>query len=235
MQIYCEKCGQTMNENQFYTSKNLERYPNNGKLNICKQCLTMHVDNWNPETYLPILEDIDVPYIKEEWDKILEKHLEKHGNDPTKMTGLTILGRYLSKMKLRQWADYRWADTERIQEELKMKKTQSMKASGYTEEEIEQHLAVDHTPARPSLMGSSSPEEFVPEPDEFMDQLTEEDKTYLKLKWGKTYRAEEWIKLEQLYEDMLASYDVQGAGHKDTLKMVCKASLKANQLIDIGD
>lgn len=34
---------------------------------------------------------------------------------------------------------------------------------------------------------------------------------------------------------MMGSYDVQGAGHIDTLKLVCKTSLKANQLIDIGD
>lgn len=34
---------------------------------------------------------------------------------------------------------------------------------------------------------------------------------------------------------MMSSYDIQGAGHKDTLIMVCKASLKANQLIDAGD
>jgi polyhydroxyalkanoate synthesis regulator phasin len=34
---------------------------------------------------------------------------------------------------------------------------------------------------------------------------------------------------------MMASYDVQGAGHIDTLKLVCKTSLKCNQLIDIGD
>jgi hypothetical protein len=33
----------------------------------------------------------------------------------------------------------------------------------------------------------------------------------------------------------MASYDIQGAGHIDTLKLVCKTSLKANQLVDIGD
>jgi hypothetical protein len=71
--------------------------------------------------------------------------------------------------------------------------------------------------------------------DDFIDDLTEEDRTYLRLKWGKTYKPEEWIRLEQLYEEMMSSYDVQGAGHIDTLKLVCKTSLKANQLIDIGD
>ena len=34
---------------------------------------------------------------------------------------------------------------------------------------------------------------------------------------------------------MMESYDIQSAGHIDNLKLVCKTSLKANQLIDIGD
>jgi hypothetical protein len=33
----------------------------------------------------------------------------------------------------------------------------------------------------------------------------------------------------------MESYDIQTAGHIDTLKLICKTSLKANQLIDIGD
>jgi hypothetical protein len=54
----------------------------------------MHVDNWDPSTFIPILQEIDVPYIKEQWDQLLEKF----GQDPSKITGTTILGRYLSKM-----------------------------------------------------------------------------------------------------------------------------------------
>ena len=34
---------------------------------------------------------------------------------------------------------------------------------------------------------------------------------------------------------MMGSYDIQAAGHLDTLKLICKTSLKANQLLDIGD
>jgi hypothetical protein len=33
----------------------------------------------------------------------------------------------------------------------------------------------------------------------------------------------------------MESYDIQTAAHKDTLKLICKTSLKANQLIDMGD
>ena len=222
-----------MDETQFYTSHNLEKYPNGGKLKQCKKCITMHVDNWDPSTFIPILQEIDVPYIKEQWDQLLEKF----GQDPTKITGATILGRYLSKMKLTQWNKYRFADTERLELEAKEKKAQSMRAAGYSGEEIEQQLSVDRTPPRPKFIEDGQATELVYEDahDDMEDTLTDEDKTYLRIKWGKGYRPSEWIQLEQLYEDMTASYDIQGAGHIDTLKLVCKTSLKANQLIDMGD
>jgi hypothetical protein len=34
----------------------------------CKKCLTRHVDNYNPDTYLWILQEIDVPYIPDQWN-----------------------------------------------------------------------------------------------------------------------------------------------------------------------
>ena len=104
---YCEKCNRTMGEENFYGSNNLEKYPD-GKFKICKKCMTMHVDNWNPDTYLWILQDADVPYIPDEWNKLLATY----GRDRSKLTGTTILGRYLAKMKLKQYKDYRWKDNE---------------------------------------------------------------------------------------------------------------------------
>jgi hypothetical protein len=32
--------------------------------------------------------------------------------------------------------------------------------------------------------------------DDLGNDLTDEDKTYLRLKWGKAYKPEEWVKLE---------------------------------------
>lgn len=230
-QYYCKTCGRTMDEDQFYTSNNTEKYPNGGKLHECKKCLTLYIDNWDPETYKHILQELDVPYIKAEWDGLLDKY----GKDPTKMTGMTILGRYLSKMKLKQWKTYRWEDTERLAQEAEEKKVAILRQQGYSGEQIEAELAVDHTPARPKMATNPQNVVYEEEPDEFQDQLTDEEKTYLRLKWGRGYRADEWVRMEQLYEDMMASYDIQGAGHKDYLIMICKTSLKANQLIDAGD
>lgn len=227
-----------MDDTQFYTSKNIEKYPPDGKMDVCKKCLTMHVDNWNPETYKWILQEIDVPYIKEEWNGLLERY----GKDPKKVTGLTIIGRYLSKMKLKQWNKYTWADTEALEKDSTEKKVLSMKAQGFTEDEIQEQLAIDRTPPKPKELedvqapvGTPEYQDPEEEEDDFSDQLTEEDKLMLRLKWGRGYSWEERVRMEQLYKDMMSSYDIQGAGHKDTLIMVCKTSLKANQLIDAGD
>jgi hypothetical protein len=42
------------------------------------------------------------------------------------------------------------------------------------------------------------------------------------------YRPDEWVQLEQLYVDMMNSYDIQTAGDKATLLLACKANLKSN-------
>ena len=83
---FCEKCKKTMNIKEFYGSNNLEKYPD-GKLNVCKKCLTMHVDNWNPDTFLPILQECDVPYIPKIWNN----KLATYGKDRSKVTGMTII------------------------------------------------------------------------------------------------------------------------------------------------
>ena len=239
---YCSKCNRTMGAEQFYGSNNLVKYPE-GKLNQCKKCTSMHVDNFNADSYLWILQECDVPYVPDEWNKLLAKY----GQDRAKLTGMTILGRYLSKMKLKQYKDYTWKDTEFLQEVANKKIEETMKRQGYDAQSIA--MAIDKasiTIPEGELIEPAAVEQPVEEiddyfaqqsgaADDFTDDLTEEDRKYLRLKWGKTYKPEEWIALEQLYEEMMSSYDVQGAGHIDTLKLVCKTSLKANQLIDIGD
>ena len=244
--FYCEKCNRTMSAEQFYGSNNLDKYPE-GKLKQCKKCISMHVDNFNPDTYLWILQECDVPYVQDEWNKLLASY----GKDKSKLTGMTILGRYLSKMKLKQWRDYHWEHTDYLQEVANKKIEETMKRQGYDAVQINEAVTKatftipDEILKEPEYTPYTGPTGYFEEDDYFAqqsgedtsfdDDLTEEDRTYLRLKWGKTYKPEEWIKLEQLYEEMMSSYDIQTAGHIDTLKLVCKTSLKANQLLDIGD
>ena len=209
----------------------------------------MHIDNWKPETYLPILKEVDVPYIPDEWNKLLAKY----GKDRSKVTGMTIFGRYLAKMRLNQYSEYRWQDTAFIQQ-LKDKETkEAMTRQGYDTQEIAQtlmekqslipdvdsvvydHQAMVKPEEEPNPFISAGESDYFDyqndiATEELVAQLTDEDKIYLRLKWGKNYRPDEWVALENLYNEMTESYDIQTAGHFDTLKMVCKTSLKANQL-----
>lgn len=245
-QMYCEKCNKTMNVDQFYQSNNIEKYPQK-YLHQCKKCITMHVDNWNPDTYLWILQEVDVPYIPEEWNKLLASY----GKDKSKVTGTTIIGRYFSKMKLKQWKEYRWKDTEFLQELANNKIEQAMKRQGYDAQQITEAIekatfTIPEGELQPPPPPPQSEYEYNNGPDYFdemngfddsviTDELTDEDKLMLRMKWGKMYKPEEWVQLEKLYNDMMESYDIQTAGHIDTLKKICKTSLKSDQLLDMGD
>ena len=242
---YCERCNHTMSEENFYTSNNMEKYAPDGKLHVCKKCATAHINNWDPDTYLWVLQEIDVPYVPDEWNKLLMKY----GQDRAKLTGMTILGRYLSKMKLKQYKDFRWEHTEFLQEQANAKIEQTMKRQGYDAAQIAEAITKatftlpvgELPPYEPEIQAPPlQVEDYFAEQsgamdDDLVSDLTEEDRLYLRLKWGKTYKPEEWVQLEKLYNEMMESYDIQSAGHIDTLKLVCKTSLKANQLLDIGD
>lgn len=247
--FFCDKCQRTMRGTEFYGSNNLEKYPE-GKLHQCKKCLTMHVDNWDSSTYMWILEECDVPYIPEEWNKLLQKY----ASEGKTITGTTILGRYLAKMKLKQFRDYRFKDTEFLQQMADHKVEETMKRQGYEAAEIakvieQSHISAPERPTPPPLTIPNSNntdsvslgiEDYFAEQNSEYDidiaaDLTDDDKRYLLLKWGKSYTPEEWVKLEQLYNEMMQSYDIQSAGHIDNLKLLCKTSLKSNQLLDIGD
>lgn len=239
---YCEKCNRTMGREQFYSSNNLEKYPNEGVFPQCKKCMTMHVDNWDPDTYIWILQEADVPYIPEEWNKLMATYAK----DRSKVTGMSIIGRYLSKMKLKQWKQYRWKDTEFLQELANNKIEQTMKRQGYDAAQIATAINKATFELPPGEIAIPEYEEgqedtFIQSPTQTTEEeafdlgLTEEDIRYLRLKWGKMYRPEEWVTLEQLYVDMMNSYDIQAAGDINTLKLACKSSLKANQLLDLGD
>lgn len=246
---FCEKCKKTMRADQFYGSNNLKKYPD-GKLNSCKACVSMHVDNWNPDTFLWILQECDVPWVPDEWNKLLKNYAA----DRTKVTGMTILGRYLSKMKLKQHKDYRWKDTEFLQQLADHKTEEAMKRQGYGAAEITQVIMDNRAtipegnveiPVYNDQMNPFAEQQDMPQEDYFDSQsggedditqdLTDEDRRFLRLKWGKAYKPEEWVQLEQLYQQMMQSYDITAAGDINSLKIACKASLKTNQLLDIGD
>lgn len=253
--IVCEKCGRARNEGDFYT------YKDGRKTELCKDCLTMHIDNFNPDTYLWLLEKMDVPYIPGEWDILRDRAFAKN---PNKMNGKSVFGKYLSKMKLNQFNKYTWADTEKLQA-LKAEKEKAQQAERDAvdkafEEELKKQLELGNIteaeyktrmPAPVQAAEYQGPtseelsrqagnpfmqEKFVqvdlPDPT---DDLTEDDLKYLAMKWGALYQPREWVELEKMYEEMINSFDIQDADTINSLIIICKLNLKANQAIDMGD
>lgn len=255
-QCYCEKEGKWARSINFYT------YKDGSKSKMCKQCLTMHINNFEPNTFLWLLEDFDVPYVPAEWNTLRDRAFAK---DPKKMNGMSVFGKYLSKMKLKQWKEYGWADTERLkalnEEKARVKTAEEEKADAETERELKEKLAngeiseaeyktlmpaptlyedqlatpsslIDQQVSNPYQEDNFMSEDELPDP---AADLTKDDKKYLAMKWGRLYKPNEWIQLEKDYNDMMNSFDIQDADTKNTLILICKTNLKMNQAIDMGD
>ena len=250
----CEKCGKTMDERNFYTHKD------GNKTKLCKKCLTLHIDNFNPDTYLWALELLDVPYVPEEWNVLRDRAYAKN---PFGMNGMSVFGKYLSKMKLKLWKDYTWADSEKLQALNAEKRAATEKTSeanlAYNEElkkqyengEIPeaQYKTLVSTEIQNAEMAFKAPiseiaengfyneKNFISE-DELInpaDELTQEDKIMLAMKWGRLYKPREWVELEKKYQEMMKSFDIQDSDTEGTLLVICKIYLKMNQAIDCGD
>lgn len=263
-QRYCSKCRKTMADTNFYT------YKDGSKCELCKSCLTMHINNFDESTYLWLLEKFDLPYLPWEWNVLRDRAYQK---DPYKMNGMSVFGKYLSKMKLKQYVDpvtkksYGWADSAMLQEkhdaqaklygqpeEIAMQQMAEMEeayrngeiteAQWMTYKELKapepEFQVVSGTTVTTAGPGggiypvNDNPFEQVDVPDVGND-LTEEDKIYLAMKWGRLYSAPDWVYLEQKYNDFMNSFDIQGAARIDTLIQICKLSLKMNQALDTGD
>lgn len=244
----CQKCGKTMDSKQFYT------YHDGRKTELCKKCLTMHIDPFNESTFLWLLEKMDVPYIPQEWNVLRDKDFAKN---PNKVTGMGVFGKYLSKMKLNQWNKYRWGDNEIIQAKNALRVQEEIEAQKRFEEDVQeqfdkgeiseaQYKTLMSTETQNAAMqvmmptgqsiGANNPfneNNFMRE-DQLMDpsaDLTEEDKLYLAMKWGRLYKPNEWVELEKKYTEMMDSFDIQDSDTNGTLILTCKTYLKMNQAI----
>ena len=183
-------------------------------MDLCKKCLTMHIDNFNPETFLWILQDMDLPYIPEEWNVLRDRAFAKNPN----LTGMSVFGKYLSKMKLKQFKIYGWEDSEKLQalneEKKKAVAVEREKHEAFLKEQLDngeiteaQYKTLVSTPtqnqeqlyAQPVAAGVDNPygdgSSFIPEEDlvDLGAELTDEDKTYLAMKWGRLYKPAEWV------------------------------------------
>jgi len=175
--------------------------------------------------------------------------------------GLSVIGKYISKMKLKQFKEYGWEDTERLQalreEKNRAKDAERAAAEEALKEQLDQGLITEAQ--YKTLVSADTQNEAIKNaevfvnpiaanpyanPNAFMAEtelvdlgadLTEDDKKAMAMKWGRLYKPYEWVELEKTYQEMTESFDIQDADTINTLILICKTNLKMNQFLDQGD
>lgn len=255
----CARCRKAKDiDKGYYKDKNKQPFDK------CKDCMTAHLDVYNPDTYMHLLKEIDVPFVEEKWMGLIDKAYQR---DPSKFSHQSIFGKYISSMKLKPWCNYTWADTEKFKEESDKKKAElaeeraklkadydNMLANGEITAEEYDSLILPLTDQKPPMMESrervpASEQEaigkdnaynennFIPEEDidDGSGNLSEDDKLYLALKWGRLYKPGEWIQLEKFYNQTKESFEIADSDTEATVILLSKTNLKMNQAIDNGD
>ena len=112
--ILCKKCGHVLQDKNFYKDRS-------GKpIDMCKKCISLHINVTKPETFTWILEKLDVIYLEEEFNISVNKDYAKKG--PDNFNHAAAFGKYLAKMKLNPWNQYGYADSEKIKAEREARK-----------------------------------------------------------------------------------------------------------------
>ena len=141
------------------------------------------------------------------------------------------MGRYLSSMKLVQWRNYSWKDSDELNKNIEQKAENATEEQAQEREKRNEALRKDFEegnisqaeyetltsvdfqkevndslgmnlpgaiPMPTNIPGGNLEDSFaVKEEDLPSVELTEEDKIRLALKWGRLYKPNEWIELEQ--------------------------------------
>lgn len=100
MNIFCDKCKRLEPETNFWKKRNGNYHT------ICKSYYRDTVDPYDTSTFLPLLKELDIPYIPDEWNHVIQWS----NKDKSKNT----IGRYIAKMNLVAFRDMTFQDTNRF-------------------------------------------------------------------------------------------------------------------------
>lgn len=231
---FCLSCKKTLDEKQFFKTSRTDKH-SSGVLPECKTCITMRVDDTDPATFLPILREIDVPYIPGEWRALLMKKDSRSSS---------ILGKYVSKMRLNQFKKYRWADSEKLAKDeadallaaFRQETNTETEAEAKVEEVMGMADLAGQKPKMQTMTTEAMPAQLyglTPETSKY--NLTQEEINQLKLDWGEDYMEDQYLQMEQMLQDMMEAYVIQDPIAISNARMICKMTMKMNKFLDIDD
>ena len=108
MKITCKECGQDLPEKDFWEVR-IGRNEHK-RFDKCKKCCLKSIDIYDYKSIIPLLEELNFPYIQEQLSTIYQRWWD---NDPSCQR---IISQYLSKMKLMSFRDYTFEDSNMLNE-----------------------------------------------------------------------------------------------------------------------
>lgn len=278
----CEKCGRNL---RVESHSDYWRKRTGGWATVCKECMVNGKDPRDEKQFLPILKELDFPYVEKTW--VLQFN-RAYRQNPDNVDLVKFFGRYLRSLSLASSSAggkgfdateelnslpsakatepmYTFEDLERLAaedakkvEELK-RKEEEKEAKRKTKEEIpkrgpgrprKERPPEEEKPAKKAkkvkeasaaTMATLVPQTPPPymatlgiDEENIANELTDEDKKYLALKWGMLYKPSEWIALEDKYQKYAAEYEMN-VDREEVLRSICKTNLKMDQALDICD
>lgn len=115
----CPKCGRTLNELKFfsYRGNREKKYP------ICKDCIKMDIDDYNPDTFIKYIKEFNDPWSPTLWNDMLKKEeirrKEKKGIYKYLAAygpRISIIGKYLSYVRLKGFQAFTWEKSDQFEE-----------------------------------------------------------------------------------------------------------------------
>ena len=232
--IFCSTCRKTMDKRQFFKTRRTDKFFA-GYLPECKSCITMSVDDTDPSTFLPILKEIDVPYMPKVWREMVNKKTA-HSE--------SALGKYVAAMYINQHKKYRWADSEQIVKDETESLLEAMRQKSATESEAQKAVEklMDISTVKSANTGERAMTQVPPRanmygltPETSVYHLTQKEIDDLKIKWGDNYTEEQYLWLEQYLNDLQESYIISDPIAIKNAIVICKMTLKINKFLDIDD
>lgn len=229
---FCPTCKKTLDEKNFFKTRRTDKHPT-GILPECKTCITMKVDDGDVNTFLPVLKEIDLPYYPSKWRELAQKK---------PVGGASIIGKYVSMMRMNQYKKYFWKDSEALCKEeyegLLAAFRQESESETEAEKKAEAAQNLSDVPSSQMRTMTTAPAlstmyGLTPETSKY--NLTQQEIDDLKLTWGEDYTEDQFLQLEQLFNDMKEAYVIQDPIAISNAKMICKLTVKMNRFLDIDD
>jgi len=214
----CSNCQRERPLKEFWKSNNLEMYPGDGKVDLCRLCLTKGVKDLNDWAGVrEICKVLDYPFIQSKWDDVVKKmreNAERYDISTEKKKRETIrktIGDYARIMKLGKYMKMTYEDSDEIV-------TLVADATDIAVEQKRKEKEQELEEVREASMGSFSIEE----------------RAFLMAKW-RTTDLEDMLWLENYYLSMMEDFEITTTSHKDYLRKICKISLNLDKAIEAND